>query len=116
MSSGSTTDGAPHRDERKRREAVGDFCGCCGCDLGSGDWCRDCTRHIATNGAPWERTYYAQFKVECPYTLGSNSGCPTCKRGINEAHGMERTGGSCNGVTARGWHHCTDTFHLRGPS
>ena len=93
----------------------GCYCGCCGRDLPTGDWCRDCARHIAQNGAPWERTYYAQFKAECPYAPGSVSGCPSCKRGINEAHGIERIGGSFNGVRVRGRHHCEDTFHLRRP-
>lgn len=54
------------------------FCGCCGNGIGRStrsdpDWCRRCKPHVRTYPAslpPWERTYYAQHKRDCPYQVG----------------------------------------------
>jgi hypothetical protein len=55
------------------------FCGCCGASLARGrpddDWCTPCKKHIApvvlqgVRNAPWDRTYFAQFKKDCPYQV-----------------------------------------------
>jgi len=48
------------------------FCGCCGHEMpGSrSDWCRRCEAHVLATGSPERRTYYAQFKQDCPWQIG----------------------------------------------
>ena len=53
----------------------GSYCGCCARPIiGTAIWCGDCNReHIIQGGARcflalWERTYYAQYEKECPFT------------------------------------------------
>jgi hypothetical protein len=47
----------------------GSYCGCCGRMCGSGDWCDDCRPHLlAGNLPPWEKTYFARYRSECPFT------------------------------------------------
>lgn len=43
------------------------FCGCCG-RAATGEWCNPCRAHVlpSLGRAPHERTYLAQFGVECP--------------------------------------------------
>jgi hypothetical protein len=47
------------------------FCGCCGGDIDVDgdieDWCRLCEEHVLSEGALWNRTFYAQWKRPCPY-------------------------------------------------
>lgn len=46
------------------------FCGCCGCQIQHGEWCLPCSKHLmhAKGYIPmWERTYFAQFGMDCPY-------------------------------------------------
>lgn len=44
------------------------FCGCCGIELANpeADWCFACSLHVLKTGMPHERTYLAQYGVECP--------------------------------------------------
>ena len=52
------------------------FCGCCGRQIKSDYWCKDCVKHLlprkgrCVNG-PWDRTYYAQYNKNCPYSEDS---------------------------------------------
>ncbi len=52
------------------------YCGCCGREIPGGFisdpiWCTDCKRHILPgSGAPWNRTFYAQHRNECPFQVG----------------------------------------------
>ena len=47
-----------------------DYCGCCGVELVGGDmWCVHCRSHVLVYGAPWDRTYFAQYGKECPHAL-----------------------------------------------
>ena len=48
--------GAPERD----------CCGCCARDCW-GLWCDDCVLHVLTRGPLWDRTYFAQFGLPCPF-------------------------------------------------
>lgn len=47
-----------------------DFCGCCGRECYAGEeWCRACAEHVLPCGLPpWDRTWFAQYGVECPFT------------------------------------------------
>lgn len=46
------------------------YCGCCGRQIGERElWCRDCTAHVKHTSEPiWERTYFAQYGKDCPFT------------------------------------------------
>lgn len=48
----------------------GNYCGCCGRECESQEWCLDCAKHLHHNEhlPPWERTYFAQHKIECPFS------------------------------------------------
>lgn len=60
------------------------FCGCCGREIGAGTrtdplWCADCKPHVRAGGwllAPWDRTYFAQFKTDCPYQVDHEKESP----------------------------------------
>ena len=45
-----------------------EWCGCCGRERKGCDdsFCEDCLLHVRQAGAPWDRTYFAQFNVDCP--------------------------------------------------
>lgn len=52
------------------------YCGCCGNEIGQGprsdpDWCSRCQSHIKgyTWAPPWERTFFAQHKRDCPFQV-----------------------------------------------
>lgn len=52
-----------------RGHGESDYCGCCGREIGPfEDWCRDCTKHVLNEGPLHEKTYFAQFSVECPFS------------------------------------------------
>ena len=47
------------------------YCGCCGRKTPpNAIWCRRCRKHVLTTGSFESRTYYAQFKQDCPWQLG----------------------------------------------
>jgi hypothetical protein len=48
------------------------YCGCCGTrEIGEAAlWCAPCGRHVAKDGALWDRTYFAQFGQPCPAGKG----------------------------------------------
>ena len=59
-----------------RRSYRHGYCGCCGNELirpgdgGLDGWCGRCRMHVLKDRRPpHERTYFAQFKEECPYDL-----------------------------------------------
>lgn len=52
------------------------YCGCCGNEIGNSTrsdphWCQRCLPHIKrhTWAPPWERTFFAQHKRDCPYQV-----------------------------------------------
>ena len=49
------------------------YCGCCGRESWPWSWCQDCQEHLrpAYGLAPWLRTYWAQFKEDCPYQVAA---------------------------------------------
>lgn len=54
------------------------YCGCCGNEIGRStrtdpDWCQRCRPHIKgyTDAPVWDRTYFAQFKRDCPFQVAS---------------------------------------------
>jgi hypothetical protein len=53
-----------------------DFCGCCGKAAESLHWCNACIEHIGPRETRsgraidlWERTYFAQYGIPCPYQV-----------------------------------------------
>ncbi len=44
------------------------WCGCCGRQRKGHDdnFCEECLLHVRSAGAPWDRTYFAQFNEDCP--------------------------------------------------
>jgi hypothetical protein len=55
---------------RYRSPMSDDYCGCCGHWTEGNDlWCARCQAHVGTVGAPWDRTHYARFGVDCPYQV-----------------------------------------------
>ena len=59
------------------------YCGCCGYNKLPGTvafWCEECSPHIGTGGAPWNRTYGAQFDEECPVALAAMEEGPMTQR------------------------------------
>jgi len=62
----------------------GDGCGCCGQDCPPGElWCYACRGHVGSEGQPHDRTWYAMYGVDCPYT-------PEPDRPIEETRLMPR--------------------------
>lgn len=53
------------------REYEPDYCGCCGRECLSADWCQECRAHVLgdVTRPSWERTHYAQFRQPCPFAL-----------------------------------------------
>jgi hypothetical protein len=56
-----------------------DYCGCCGREITpdianyNPDWCVPCQSHLGPpNQAPWDRTYFAVNREECPYQEHAN--------------------------------------------
>ena len=57
------------------------FCGCCGRQIKLGykyvyQWCKECKEHLLPKegrcvSGPWDRTYYAQYGKDCPYSEDS---------------------------------------------
>jgi hypothetical protein len=46
------------------------YCGCCGrAFFTDGWWCSGCQDHVAGEGPLWERTYFAQHGVSCPFQV-----------------------------------------------
>lgn len=53
------------------------YCGCCGREIPTGDWCDDCLKHLGPRSLPeWERTYFARHHKPCPYDVGDPDGKP----------------------------------------
>ena len=51
-----------------------DHCGCCGVEITGDQWCLRCTEHIGPSHlAPWDRTYFGQYGVHCPFDLDAPS-------------------------------------------
>jgi hypothetical protein len=50
-----------------------DHCGCCGEPITDREWCGRCEPHLLPAGgcAPWDRTYFAQHGVHCPFDTSS---------------------------------------------
>lgn len=52
---------------------AGDYCGCCGNETAGSDFCARCMEdHVARMPdtlPPWERTYFAQMRQECPFQV-----------------------------------------------
>lgn len=43
------------------------YCGCCGRETAAAEWCADCATHVLAAGKPWDRTWYAQHREDCPF-------------------------------------------------
>jgi hypothetical protein len=44
-------------------------CGCCGEPTDqTAEWCTGCAEHVLKAGYPWDRTWFAQYGVDCPLT------------------------------------------------
>lgn len=55
-------------DQRKHHG----HCGCCGNPIAENDiWCAKCSKpgHLLKRGYLYERTWFAQFGTDCPFTL-----------------------------------------------
>lgn len=44
-------------------------CACCGRPSDGELWCNDCELHVDPTKPFFERTYYAQYKEDCPYQI-----------------------------------------------
>lgn len=52
-------------------------CGCCGVEISGDYWCERCRDHLGPGHLPpWDRTYFGQHGVHCPFDVvdGSTEG------------------------------------------